>query len=144
MAQARGVAPSMQQLGPTLDSLFDQVGNYLSQQGASPVGPGITLYLDQDVPEQDVRVATCIAFEGTLSDGAQIKVVELPGMEAMASVIHHGSFSTLNLAYHAAFTWIEANGYQNNGPIRELNLEYTRGGDQSRFVTEIQFPVQKS
>lgn len=39
--------------------------------------------------------------------------------------------------------WIEANGYQTNGYVRELNLAYKRNGDQSKYVTEIQFPIEK-
>ena len=35
--------------------------------------------------------------------------------------------------------WIKANGYEIAGPNRELNLEYERGGDQTNYVTEIQF-----
>jgi effector-binding domain-containing protein len=61
----------------------------------------------------------------------------------MASAIHHGSFSTMNQAYNAILKWIETSGYHISGPTRELNLEYERGGDQSKFVTEIQFPVEK-
>ncbi len=82
-------------------------------------------------------------FEGALGDGEQVKVGKLPAVETMASVIHHGSFSTLNQAYNAILKWIETNGYHISGPTRELNLEYERGGDQSKFVTEIQFPVEK-
>ena len=72
-----------------------------------------------------------------------MKVCELPAVEQVAAVIHHGSFTTLKQAYQALFQWIEANGYQMSGPIRELNLVYERGGDQSKFVTEIQVPVEK-
>jgi len=32
-----------------------------------------------------------------------------------------------------AFRWIEANGYQSTGYVRELNLEYVRGGDQQNM-----------
>jgi effector-binding domain-containing protein len=84
-----------------------------------------------------------MSFEGPLNDGEQVKVVELPAVETMASVIHQGTFSTLHQAYNAILKWIEANGYHINGPTRELNLEYERGGDQSKFVTEVQFPVEK-
>jgi effector-binding domain-containing protein len=49
----------------------------------------------------------------------------------------------LNQAYNAILKWIEANGYRISGPNRELNLEYERGGDQSKFVTEIQFPTTR-
>ena len=143
VAQVRGIAPSMEQIGPTLDRLFDQVLGYVSQHGAVPVGPGITVYYDAEYRERDINVGACISFEGSLNDGEQVKVVELPAVETMASVIHHGSFSTMNQAYNAILKWIESNGYHISGPTRELNLEYERGGDQSKFVTEIQFPVEK-
>lgn len=144
VAQARGIAPRMQQpeLGITLDRLFDQVLGYISQHGAIPAGPGITLYYDTEYREQDISVGACLAFEGSLNDGEQVKVGELPAVETMASVIHHGSFSTLSQAYNAILKWIETNGYHISGPTRELNLEYERGGDQSKFVTEVQFPVE--
>lgn len=142
VAQLRGVAPSMEQLGPTLDRLFDQVMGYISQQGAICTGPGITLYYDTEYRERDISVGACMPFEGKLGDGEQVKVDHLPAVETMASVVHHGSFSTLNQAYNALLKWIEANGYHISGPTRELNLEYERGGDQSKFVTEIQFPVE--
>jgi len=143
VVQVRGVAPSMEQLGPTLDHLFDQVLGYISQHGATAVGPGTTLYYDTEYCERDINVGACMPFEGSLGDGEEVKVGELPAVETMASVIHHGSFSTLNQAYNAMSTWIEANGYHISGPTRELNLEYERGGDQAKFVTEVQFPVEK-
>jgi DNA-binding transcriptional MerR regulator len=143
VAQARAVAPSMEQLGPTLDRLFDQVFAHIGQQGATPVEPAITVYNDIEFREQDINVTACISFHGPLKDGEQVKVGTLPAVEAMASVIHHGSFSTLNLAYNAILQWIEANNYHISGSARELNLEYERGGDQSKFVTEVQFPVEK-
>jgi len=143
VAEARGVAPSMATIGQTLDRLFDQVIDYIQQQGATLVGPGITVYYDQEMREQDINVGACMSYEGTVVDGEQVKVSQLPAVETMASAIHHGSFSTLNIAYSAILRWIEANGYRISGPSRELNLEYERGGDQSKFVTEIQFPVEK-
>ena len=78
-----------------------------------------------------------------LHDSERVKVVELPAVETMASVIHRGPFSTLSQAYNALLQWIDANGYRINGSNRELNLEYERGGDQSKYVTELQFPVVK-
>ena len=143
VAQVHALAPSIEQLVPTLDRAFDQVMGYITQQGATYVGPGTTLYYDPEMRESDINVSVCLPFEGALKDGEQVKVSELPGFETVASVIHHGPFSTLSHAYNAIFHWIETNGYQVSGPSRELDLEYERGGDQSKFVTEIQFPVEK-
>jgi len=143
VAQIRGVAPGMDQIGPTLDRLFDQLMAYISQHGATVVGPGITVYYDAEVHDRDVQVGACLPFAGPLNDGEQVKVIELPAIETMASVVHQGSFSTLPQAYKAIMTWIEANDYRINDPSRELNLAFERGGDQSKFVTEVQFPVEK-
>jgi effector-binding domain-containing protein len=115
----------------------------ITQHGATIVGPGITLYYDLEYREREISVGACLAFEGSLFESEQVKVVELPAVETMASVIHHGSFSTMHQAYNAILPWIEANGYHIRGPNRELNLEFESGGDESTFVTEIQFPVEK-
>lgn len=143
VAQTQGIAPDMSQIGPTLNRLFDQVMNYVMQHGATLVGPGITLYYDTEISERDLSVAACMPFGGSLTDSEQVKVITLPVVETMASVIHHGSFSTITQAYNALTKWLEANGYHISGPTRELNLEYDRDGDQSKYVTEIQFPVEK-
>jgi DNA-binding transcriptional MerR regulator len=145
VAQQCGIAPKMGplELGRTLSRLFGEVRGYLNQQGATRVGPSMTLYYDTEYRERAIYVGACLAFEGILEDGEQVKVVELPAVETMASVIHHGSFSTLHQAYTTLLMWIEANGYHMSGPNRELNLEYEPGGDESTFVTEIQFPVEK-
>ncbi len=144
VASVRGVAPNMEQIGPTLDHLFDQVYSYIRQHGATVVEPALTLYHNIGSSETDISVEACMPFNGSLNESEQVKVSELPAVETMASVIHHGSFSSLNQAYSAIFTWIEANGYRVSGTNRELNLEYERGGDQAKFVTEIQFPVVKA
>ena len=143
VAQVRGIAPSMEQLGPTLDGLFNQVIAYVSQQGANFAGPAITVYYSMEENDHDIGVGACMPFEGSLPGNEQVEVVTLPAVETMASTIHHGPFSTLNQAYNDMLKWIEANGYRISGPNRELNLEYERGGDQSKYVTEIQFPVEK-
>jgi DNA-binding transcriptional MerR regulator/predicted transcriptional regulator YdeE len=143
VAQVHGVAPSMELIGPTLDRLFDQVMGYITQQGATCTKPAITVYYDAEYSEGNVSVGACMPFTGALKDGEHVEVIELPAVETMASVIHHGSFSTMKQAYNAILKWIEANNYHISGSNRELNLEYERGGDQANFVTEIQFPVEK-
>lgn len=44
----------------------------------------------------------------------------------------------------AGFAWLENNGYNVAGPIREIYLQYEEDGDPANYVTEIQFPVEKS
>ena len=62
VAEARGVAPSMEQIGPTLNGLFDQVMGYIQQQDAIISGPAVTVYYDTEYREKDVSVGACMPF----------------------------------------------------------------------------------
>lgn len=143
VAQVRALVPDLEHIGPVLDHTFDQVGNYISQHGATPLDPSTTVYYVEGYCEQNFEVGACMPFTGSLTGDANVEVCELPAHETVAVVVHHGPFSTMHQAYEAAFRWIEANVYQTAGYVRELNLEYERGGDQSKYVTEIQFPIEK-
>ena len=52
----------------------------------------------------------------------------------------------LSNAYHALFTWIEANGYYVAGTNREVYLQSGGDGrqDDETCITEIRFPVARS
>lgn len=130
------------ELGMTPGRLFAEVMQAITQQGEAIAGPGTTLFYDPDYREQDVDVGAYLAFTDELCENEQVKVIELPAIETMACVIHHGSFTTMHQACHAIPGWIEANGYHVSGPNRELDLEFDPGGDEAKFVTEIQFPVK--
>src|SRR5258708_16879994 len=67
VAQVRGVAPSMEQLGPTRDRLFDQVLAYSSQHGAPNVGPVMPLYCDPESRERHINVDSCPAFSASIT-----------------------------------------------------------------------------
>jgi effector-binding domain-containing protein len=88
-------------------------------------------------------VGAALPTNAPLKEGEHISVEDLPGIEA-ATAVHQGPFATLSQAYNAVFTWIESNSYRVVGPSREVYLQYERGGDQSNYVTEIQFPVEKA
>lgn len=146
VAEVRDIAPSMSLLGPTLDRLFDEAYSYASQNQAlrPEPNPGITVYYDEEFREENINVGACFGVVGSLSSNERVKIHDLPGFEAVASVVHHGPFSGLPGAYKAVSDWIEANNYRLGGPTREINLEYERGGDQTKYVTEIQFPLKKA
>lgn len=143
VAQVRALVPDLEHIGPVLDRTFDQVGQYIYGHSATPLEPAITVYYVEGYCEQNFEVGACMPFTGSLTSDANVEVCELPAHETVAVVVHHGPFNTMHQAYEAAFRWIEANGYQSAGYVRELNLEYERGGDQSKYVTEIQFPIEK-
>ena len=73
-----------------------------------------------------------------------MKVYELPAVETMACVVHHGSYDMLGQAYGDLMTWIEVNGYRIVGPNRDVYLRGPEsGGAPTTYVTEVQAPVKK-
>ncbi len=136
--------PDRPSIGPSLNRMFDTVDNYISNNRSKVTGPGIALWHDSEYREQGMEVGAAIPFSGTLQGNDEVKVHELPKVETMACVVHHGKFDDFPQAYKVIMDWIEANGYKINGPSREVYLEYERNGDPANYVTEIQFPVEKA
>lgn len=145
-ATKRATASDWPHLGPTLDRAFDDLMNHVQAHGKLSEKPeecGITLYLDAEMPEKEIHVEAAFGVVGDIPSAGDIHVYMLPAIDTAATVVHHGSFATLDKAYHALIKWIESGDYEICGPNREVNLEYERGGDQSKFVTELQFPVRR-
>ena len=81
-------------------------------------------------------VTKCVANNDT------VKVYELPAVDKMACVVHHGSFNTIGQTYKAISQWIEKNNYKTSGPVREI---YHKGewatNNPEEYITELQFPL---
>jgi effector-binding domain-containing protein len=142
VAGVRDVISDESQVNATFNRLFDEVETYMTQHGAKIGGPGIALWHDR--PDQNPTVAATFPTSNSLPDGDRVHVHELPGVETMACVVHHGGFDSLGPAYNALLGWIQANGYRYDGPSREVYLQYERNGDPAAYVTEIQVPVAKA
>jgi len=141
IASVRDVIPSYPEQG----GLWRELETMLSQNQVKGTGPCFTLY-HSDEPKIDAEVCEPIAEDVSLPLHDRVQTRELPGTE-VAAVIHHGAFTTISEAYEAVIKWIETNGYQFNGPSREIYLQLpAKIGDQNDpdTVTEIQFPVLKA
>lgn len=141
---ARGIAPEFKTLGYTISNLFTEASDYLRQHGVRVTGHGITLYYDEEFRETQIQVGAAFQIDDDLNiPDSQDVVVTTLAAHTMASVVHHGAFTTLENAYNAVIEWIENNQYQIIGVSRELNLKFNPKGDPNDFVTEVQFPVTK-
>lgn len=129
---------------PSIRQLFNELENYRHlHQEVKPASYYASIWYDPGYKEQDVDGEAVIAIEQALSGNERIKVYELPSVEMMACVIHHGTYKTLNLAYIAICNWIDANGYKIVGYFREFYIERGQEKDEPSNVTEVQIPVAK-
>lgn len=143
VASVRGVIPNYDGSGPVFDRLFDEVYSYVCSQGVRNPGCGLAIYHDIQMEGESLPVEAAAQLSEPITSSSRVQVYQLPGYTNTACIVHHGSFSTINKAYQALALWTQENEYRAIGPTREYYLRYERGGDQSQFITEIQFPVKK-
>jgi DNA-binding transcriptional MerR regulator len=102
---------------------------------------------------EDEKLDLEIGFSLTRPSNANVRVTgdlvlrasELPGVEAMATIVRPGTNSASHTSFGAIGSWIEANAYEIAGPCREVFLEPITGppGFEGALV-EIQFPVRRA
>lgn len=142
IAGLRGQIPSYPEQWP----LWEELEQFLVGRKITPSGPCLTLY-HSDEPDIDAEVCEPVSLEFP-SDG-RVMCRPLPAVPQAACVVHNGSFAAIGEAYGFLTQWMESNGYECAGPVREVYLRPARqAGDQAdqddpQTVTEIQFPVRK-
>ena len=68
----------------------------------------------------------------------------LPEIRAAACIFHRGSYDTLHQSYVALLNYIEENGYEIAGTIRESYIDGVWNKEtEKEWLTEIQIPVKK-
>jgi effector-binding domain-containing protein len=142
VASLRGVVPTPPEQGV----LWRELEGYLAMHRVRGIGPCLSLYHDDEYREQDWDIEVCAPIAEDVPPSKRIAVQVLPSMAAMACTIHEGPFVTIGEAYDAVMRWVDENGYQIIGPVREVYLKEAEHGSQTDpgTVTEIQVPVEKA
>ncbi len=141
VASVRDVIPVYSDVG----RLFEEIFACLGRNGVPPVGPTVAIYYDEEYTEQNVAVEAAVPIGKKIAGTERIVIRELPAVEQMACVIHQGDYGDVGQAYQALMTWIEHNGYRIIDPNREVYIQGPgQNVDPKSYVTEIQFPVEKS
>jgi DNA-binding transcriptional MerR regulator len=139
MVSMREVIPGFRTIGRLFGKFYGAIGPLASQ------GMGAALFHDQEFKEQEVDVELGVYLKQAVSVSEPLSVRELPAVTA-ASIVHHGGFNRIAEAYLAVLHWMDANGYRQAGPTRELFLHVSQpvSRDDESNVTEIQVPVEKA
>lgn len=131
------------------DDLFDkmpEMGELMEQAGCVCALPEycFTNYLEPGCKEEDVLVELCESVTEFRYDTGELHFKTMPKFQA-ASVFHKGSYSTLAASYESVLKYVEDNGYEISGTIRESYIDGVwNKEDESEWLTEIQVPVRKA
>ena len=130
------------------DCLFDQMpemGALMEKAGCECALPEycFTSYLEPGYKDEDILVEICESVVEAKKETGDLKFKTLPEIQA-ACVFHKGSYRTFPESYEAVLRYIEENGYEIAGEIRESYIDGVWNQDnESDWLSEIQVPVRR-
>ncbi len=161
IASARVFVPTFSDLISHRSALYAELYGWLKQNNIKPGEPELAIYYNAEYTEQDIDMAVAVVVDkASLKSIApptagRVSLRELPAVQTMASVTHHGRFQDVGQAMSDLLTWIGVNGYSTSGAWRELHLfgrEFCLCSDKwvcndsvnfDSVVVEMQIPVEK-
>jgi DNA-binding transcriptional MerR regulator len=143
VAELTGIAASFEpeSIGPVVQPLYDELCARLDRAGLTPTGPGIAYY--EDTPDRDgIVVHASLPVNADPSSDHDFAIVDLPAIEAAATILHRGSMDGVMPTVQTLARWIDAHGYRSAGYNRELYIDCPE--DKDAWATELQEPVVAS
>lgn len=100
-------------------------------------------YLEPGYKENDILVETCQAVTEKKEASDKVKFKTLPEVE-VACIFHKGSYETFHKSYAVVLNYIEENGYEICGNIRESYIDGVWNKDSTEeWLSEIQIPIRR-
>jgi DNA-binding transcriptional MerR regulator len=124
-------------IGPVVGPLFSDLAGRINAAGVPTTGAAVAYY-DETPDGILVHAAIPVTAE---PGGHDFSVLDLPGIEQAATIVHHGSMDEVMPTGQALARWIDENGYRPLGLFREVYLEVP--DDHANWVTELQAPVAR-
>ncbi|MGN0350715.1 MAG: MerR family transcriptional regulator [Roseburia sp.] len=139
---------SMQKRIESYDKLFElmpAMGAEMERLGCTCAIPEycFTHYLEPGYKEEQVLVETCEVVTEKKEDSDLVKFKEFPEIQA-ACIYHKGSYGDFPCTYEVILKFIEENGYEICGNIRENYIDGVWNKEsEAEWLSEIQIPVRK-
>lgn len=130
------------------DALFDimpELGGYMEDAGCVCALPEycFTQYLEPGFQEAQILVEVCEAVTEKKADRGCLRFRTIPEIRA-ACIYHKGSYRDFPKTYEVILRYIEENGYEICGNIRESYIDGVWNKDsEDKWLSEIQIPVVK-
>lgn len=139
---------SMEERVETYDALFDLMPAMEAKMEALGCECALpeycfTHYLEPGYKEEQVLIEVCEAVTQKKKDADGLVFKDLPEIQA-ACIYHKGSYNEFPRTYAVLLKYIEENGYEICGNIREKYIDGVWNKDSEKeWLSEIQIPVVK-
>lgn len=143
---AREVVPNPAFTGQRVDQIRRNLVEQAHDLGLRLGGPWLILAHNPEYTERNLDLEVAVVVDLTLAGGKSARpkpVRTLPAVAHMACVVHSGPSRDLRLAYGALYAWLDANGWQQAGIVREVCHADPQDASAACQVRELQMPVEK-
>jgi DNA-binding transcriptional MerR regulator len=140
VAELSGVAASYEaeDITPVIQPLYRQLMERLGAARVEVAGPPVAYYVDAgNEPGEAVVVHAAAPVRVTGTAGYAFDIVDLPGIDPAATIIHRGSMANADQSMQILARWIDDKGFRMDGYAREVCLEFDPD-DPDRWVHELQ------
>jgi len=122
---------------PNFNQDIDRLYHYLYQNNFQNyiAGPTIGLFYS----ETGGKYIAAVPIKKAFSTEGDIKIKKLPKIKC-ASIIHKGSWKTIDQSFNKIFTYLKENNLKWRFPVREIYLKCD--GEEEEYLTEIQIPIK--
>ena len=130
------------------DCLFDrmpEMGKLMEKAGCecALLEYCFTAYPEAGYKDADILADICESVVAAKKENGDLRFKTLPEIQA-ACVFHKGSYRSFSESYETVLRYIEENGYEIAGEIRESYIDGVWNKDDERqWLSEIQVPVRK-
>ena len=129
-----------------LFTLMPEMGAEMELLGCTCAEPEycFTHYLEPGYKEEGILVEICEAVTEKKTDSTKVTFQVFPEVSMAACIFHKGSYDTLHKSSASLLNYMEENGYEICGNIRESYIDGVWNKDTAdQWLTEIQIPVRK-
>jgi DNA-binding transcriptional MerR regulator len=138
---AKSTAQDYRHVSTPMQALGKMLWTHLQTSNARSVSPDLVIWGGNYGDMESFSLEWIIPVEGEVAATPEIQVYTLPAIPEMGVVRHVGDYEQLGEAYAALAAWLEAQGYERTGNLREVYVHYDQ--DRTQNITEVQVPVRK-
>ena len=127
-------------IGPVLSPLYPELFRRLAEAGLPMAGAPLAYY--EPAADDTVVCHAAVPVREVPANDHGLALVELPGVEQAATLIHHGPMDAADATMQTLARWIDEHGYAAAAGrfAREVYLDYDPAYPEAG-VTEMQLPV---
>lgn len=123
----------MEKLTEAFDTSFARIISYLSELGLQPSSAPYAAYHNDDMADLDVEMG--FPVPGPVQGKGEIQAGEILAAEKAVSIMHKGSYATLDKSYEQIYRYIAENQLEISGPHYDFYISNPEQTPEDELLT---------